>query len=34
MLQNYENAKLYKTEILMNLKNRMLLTDIEYYLEI
>ena len=28
------NAELDKTEMLMNLKNRMLLTEIEYYKEI
>ena len=33
-LQNYVNAELDKTEMLINLKNRTLLTEIEYYQEI
>ena len=32
--QNYANAELDKTELLMNLKNRTLSTEIEYYQEI
>ena len=32
--QNYANAELDKTELLMNFKNRMLSTEIEYYQEI
>ena len=33
-LQNYVNAELNKTEMLMNLKDRTLSTEIEYYQEI
>ena len=33
-LQNYVNAELDKTEMLMYLKNRKLATEIEYYQEI
>ncbi len=33
-LQNYVNAELDKTEMLMNLKTRTLSTEIEYYQEI
>ena len=32
--KNYINVELDKTEMLMNLKNRMLSTEIEYYQEI
>ena len=32
-LQNYVNTELDKTELLMNLKNRTLSTEIEYYQE-
>ena len=31
--QNYVNTELDKTKLLMNLKNRMLSTEIEYYQE-
>ena len=33
-LQNYVNVELDKTEMQMNLKNRKLSTEIEYYQEI
>ena len=32
--QNYVNVELDKTEMLINLKNRMLSAEIEYYQEI
>ena len=34
MLQNYVNAELDKSEMLINLKNRTLSTEIEYYEDI